>query len=388
MQLTKLPTRSVGRPVHFAASAATALLLLAARLCTPQQSQHVPSTCSSEDIHHRCQGVAGAQWRAYNSGSGNASADVMHSPLLTCIRALCGGGAAAAVSVCGSAGGVVQARWGLVYDGTAGPGYANSLDCARLLRAPANMSLSLIFIDWRLDANSDAIALYDPAQRRYIFSNGGLYMPALYTVTAAGGAIRVEFRTDSAHTSRGWTAVWVGERLGCMRRGYALFDPLATHEPAGACRQAVCGAGGAAGTPPMDAATHQVGEFGVSPYTAGLSCGRQLSTAPGQRLQITFTKWDIYDRGDVVTVHDGRNASAPSLGSWSGDDSECHAGRRPCDDLDAPPPLVSTGSNLWFQFTSGAGGNGDGWSASWVVCQNGWPLSLRGCSSPASVSGF
>jgi hypothetical protein len=47
----------------------------------------------------------------------------------------------------------------------------------------------------------------------------------------------------------------------------------------------------------IDAASYRQGELGSpSPYTGSVSCGRQVVAAHGQRIRLTFTRWDVYDQ--------------------------------------------------------------------------------------------
>ena len=50
---------------------------------------------------------------------------------------------------------------GLMFDGTAGWGYDNSLDCDREVRVPEGQEMSLLFLEWRLHDAEDWVAVYD-----------------------------------------------------------------------------------------------------------------------------------------------------------------------------------------------------------------------------------
>ena len=53
-------------------------------------------------------------------------------------------------------------------------------------------------------------------------------MPTLHEVHVESGRARVLFHTDGSLTDRGWTAIWVGERQGCMQPESPLFEADAT----------------------------------------------------------------------------------------------------------------------------------------------------------------
>ena len=122
------------------------------------------------------------------------------------------------------------------------------------------------------------------------------------------------------------------------------------------------------GSGAIDVARYRRGELGIAPYSAGLTCGKPLGAAVGERIAISFTAWDMYDAGDTVSLYDGPDANAPLLGTWVGSDAACHAGRGYCDDTDAPwagAVHVSSGASLFVAFVSSAHGNGGGWAAKW-----------------------
>ena len=206
-------------------------------------------------------------------------------------------------------------------------------------------------------------------------------MPTLHEIHIESGQARVLFHTDGSLIDRGWTAIWVGERQGCMQPESPLFEPDATGEPENACLVPACPTASGEG----DAGRYRRGQLGVAPYTANLRCGITLSANPGERIALSFPHWvrsccavlsstlmkaelthstgmqDVYDSGDYLSLYDGADASAPLVGTWAGSDAACHAGRGYCDDTDAPwagEVHVSSGSSMFMSFVSSAHGNG------------------------------
>lgn len=324
-------------------------------------------SCTARAIEAECRPAADSAWVRNNptdagAAPANASDADPQADLLACVRNLCPD-IGDAVDVCG-AGDPVVAQIGMMFDGTEGWGYDSSLECAREIRVGDGQEMSLIFIEWRLHDTDDYVAVYDTASGHAIFSNGGRYMPPLHEVKVDSGQANVMFHTDAANTDRGWTAIWIGERLGCMQPDSPLFEADATGEPENGCLVPVCPGGAGA----IDVTRYRRGELGIAPYQAGLSCGKPLGAAVGERIAISFTHWDMYDAGDMVKIYDGPDASAALLGTWVGSDAACHSGRRFCDNADAPwggAVHVSSGASLFILFVSSAHGNGDGWAAEW-----------------------
>ena len=156
------------------------------------------AACTQADVHRVCGGVADAQWRGEATTPAGA--------LLVCIHELCPL-LGAPVSVCGGAAAPLHQQWGILHDGTEGYGYASGLECARSLQVPAGMTLSLVFIEWGLYDTQDYVFIEDDAwvsgPGHYVASVGGLYMPALYTVTVPSGRASVHFTTDDTLNSTG-----------------------------------------------------------------------------------------------------------------------------------------------------------------------------------------
>lgn len=112
-------------------------------------------------------------------------------------------------------------------------------------------------------------------------------MPTLHEVHVESGGARVLFHTDGSLTDRGWTAIWVGERQGCMQPESPLFEADATGEPENACLVPVCPA--ASGE--VDVGRYRRGQLGIAPYHANLRCGKTLSAGPGERIALNFSHW-------------------------------------------------------------------------------------------------
>jgi hypothetical protein len=293
---------------HRIAQLAAPLAVLAACACHLADAQQRPPpppgdwgraggkgwSCTARAIEAECRAAADADWLRSNppsgsggGGGGAADGEDPQAELLACVRNLCPN-LGDPVDVCGGdAAAPVEAQMGLMFDGTAGWGYDNSLDCDREVRVPEGQEMSLLFLEWRLHDAEDWVAVYDVGSGHAIFSNGGLWMPTLHEVHVASGQARVMFHTDASLTDRGWTAIWIGERLGCMQPESPLFEEDATGEPENACLVAAC----PSGSGEVDVGRYRRGQLGVSPYSANMRCGKTLSAAAGERIAISFSHW-------------------------------------------------------------------------------------------------
>lgn len=139
-------------------------------------------SCTARAIEAECRPAADGDWLRSNPPSGGESRETAGGypsmDLLSCLRGLCPQ-LGEPVDVCGSGTQPVEAQMGLMYDGTAGWGYGNGLDCSREVRVPQGQDMSFIFVEWRLHDAADWVAIYDTASDRAIFSNGGTPLPML-----------------------------------------------------------------------------------------------------------------------------------------------------------------------------------------------------------------
>lgn len=133
-------------------------------------------SCTARAIEAECRAAADDDWLRSNPPSDGESEDgtgtFPSADLLACLRGLCPH-LGEPVDVCGGDSQPIEAQMGLMYDGTAGWGYSDGLDCAREVRVPEGQDMSFIFIEWRLHDAEDWVAIYDTASDHAIFSNGG-----------------------------------------------------------------------------------------------------------------------------------------------------------------------------------------------------------------------
>ncbi|XP_042749428.1 bone morphogenetic protein 1-like, partial [Lagopus leucura] len=79
-----------------------------------------------------------------------------------------------------------------------------------------------------------------------------------------------------------------------------------------------------------------------SRYPSRKECEWSIGTAPGHRVQLTFSELDVEPHADCsydhVAVHDGPDAAAPLIGRFCGSV--------------APPAVLSSGSSMFVRFVS------------------------------------
>ena len=84
--------------------------------------------------------------------------------------------------------------------------------------------------------------------------------------------------------------------------------------------------------------------FAAPRYGDNLECGKHIQAPAGQTVSLLFTQFNLEDSADFVRVYDGRDANAPVLGEFTGDNT--------------PPLVSSTGRDMFIQFTTDHGNYG------------------------------
>lgn len=177
-----------------------------------------------------------------------------------------------------------------VYDsGGAGGNYANNENLTWTYCAPPGQVVTITFTAFNTEAGWDELSVHDGptngATQLGIFS--GTALPPSITGTVPGGCITLWFTSDISVVEAGWVA-----NLTC-----APPPP-----PVPVCGTTVYDPGGIGG----DYANNTT-------FTA-----TYCPTNPGDAVTINFTAFQTEGGFDFVTIYNGPNIGAPSLGSFSG----------------------------------------------------------------------
>lgn len=209
-------------------------------------------------------------------------------------------------------------------DGTGN--YANNADDGYLIcPADPNEPITLTFTSFNLETSYDFLTIYDgddgSATSLGTFT-GNLDAantpppPGPFTSTAASGCLFAYFESDGSFTNPGWEAdITCGAEIIIVNCDDTFTD-------------------------------------GVGNYSNDLADNYYICpTNAGELVTLTFTTFDIENGSDNITIYDGNNDSATSLGTFSG--------------TSIPGPFTSTAASgcLFVTFTSDAAGNSVGWEA-------------------------
>jgi hypothetical protein len=91
-------------------------------------------------------------------------------------------------------------------------------------------------------------------------------------------------------------------------------------------------------------------------YGNGLNCSWLIQPAGARQVSLTFNRFATESGFDVVTIHDGTTASAPVIGSFSGNT--------------IPPVVRSSGGAMFVRFVTDGSTLGTGWCANFSTVRN------------------
>ncbi|HMN04356.1 MAG TPA: hypothetical protein PKD45_01410 [Flavobacteriales bacterium] len=222
------------------------------------------------------------------------------------------------------------------YDpGGAAGNYPNGSNFTQTI-CPTNSgdAVTLTFTMFNTEGTFDVLTIYDgpSTSSPMLGSYSGSTIPGPITASDPSGCLTLRFTSDASVNYAGWAAnitcsPWVPPPPTC---GTVVYDP-----------------GGAAGNYPNNSNITQT----------------FCPDNPGDVVTLIFTSFQTESYFDVLTIYDGPNTAAPTLGSYSG--------------TDMPPVITSSHPSgcITIRFTSDGSVNYSGWSAL-VNCQ---PLPAGAC---------
>ncbi|MEZ4740278.1 MAG: CUB domain-containing protein [Flavobacteriales bacterium] len=214
-----------------------------------------------------------------------------------------------------------------VYDsGGAGGAYANNQNLTWTYCAPAGQVVTINFTQFNTEAGYDELSIHDGPTNASptlgIFS--GTALPPSFTGSVPGGCITLWFTSDGSITYPGWAA-----SITCG----------APPPPVPVCGSTVYDQGGSGG------------DYGNNANTITTYCP---STA-GDVVTMNFSQFNTEAGYDFVTIYNGPNTGAPSMGTYSG--------------TGIPGPFTSTHPSgcITLAFTSDGTVTYPGWTAT-IAC--------------------
>ncbi|MCF8331309.1 MAG: C10 family peptidase [Bacteroidales bacterium] len=92
---------------------------------------------------------------------------------------------------------------------------------------------------------------------------------------------------------------------------------------------------------------------GYSHYQNNSSCSYLIEHPSAAPLKLQFTRWQLADAGDQVTVYDGKDNTAPVIGSFDGTQN--------------PTMLTSSSNRVFVEFHTDGSGQGLGWKLKYTT---------------------
>jgi hypothetical protein len=179
---------------------------------------------------------------------------------------------------------------------------------------------------WGLQ-NSDSLFVYDGfdvnASVLAVFVNGS----QLETLTSSGDCMTFYFKSNETSNSRGWQAWIECTSVTPPQNNYIISSGIRY-----VCDGSFTDTGGTNGN-----------------YGYSESKTETFISYSGNRIQFSFTQFQMYNSSDYMRIYDGSSTAYPLLGTFSYGQN--------------PGTIISSGDALTFYFYSSSSGNSTGWHA-------------------------
>ncbi len=221
----------------------------------------------------------------------------------------------------------LTANIGTITDGSpTGVNYANNTDCEWLIQPTTpNQNINLSFSNFQTEAGNDTVTIYDGSTTSApvlgTFS-GSSIPPAL---NSTGGSMLVTFKTNGSNTALGWRAV------------YRVFP-----RPFCSGLTTLTNASG----------TFNDGSSNSVNYVANSNCSWLIQPAGAVSISLNFNYFTTQANFDILSIYDGTDNTAPSLGTFSG--------------TTLPSSILSTSGAVFIEFTTNAFIEANGWEISYT----------------------
>lgn len=202
--------------------------------------------------------------------------------------------------------------------------YDNNQNCSWLIQPPLASSITLNFILFNTEAVNDVVKVYDGASSAatLIGTYSSTSIPA--TINSTGGALFIEFTTNSSITASGWDAFYSST-------------------------------GGTPTCSGLTTLTTPTGSFtdgsNANNYSNNLNCTWLIQPAGATAINANFTALNTVLGTDVVKIYNGTSASAPLIGTYSG--------------TTLPSTIIANSGAMFVEFTTDASGTAQGWAISY-----------------------
>ena len=221
----------------------------------------------------------------------------------------------------------LTAASGSFTDGSSSSNYSDNSNCTWLIQPPAATSITLTFSAFNTEAGQDFIKVYDdsssPPTLIGSYSGGTIPSPV---VLSSGGAMLVEFTSNTSITDLGWAASYTS-----------------TVAPPVFC----------SGSTTLTAVSGSFNDgSGTDNYSDGAYCTWLIQPANTSSITLSFSDFSTQGGMDFVKVYDNSTSPATQIGSYSG--------------TSIPASVTLPGGAMKVVFTANGSVTDLGWSASYT----------------------
>ena len=221
----------------------------------------------------------------------------------------------------------LTANFGNFSDGSpSGQNYLDNSDCSWLIQPTIpNVAINLQFFQFDTEAANDTVTVYDGASTNDpILATLSGNNPTIPALLSTGGDMLVTFKTNGTTSADGWRANYSTQVIPACSGTTNLTTAIGTFDD---------------------------GTAATGNYAPNLNCSWLIQPAGASLVSLTFNRFDTQQNGDIVSIYDGSNSSAPLLGAFDGNT--------------VPSTIFSSGSSLFVEFTSNGFFELTGWEASY-----------------------
>ncbi|MDB9774902.1 M6 family metalloprotease domain-containing protein [Vicingaceae bacterium] len=242
----------------------------------------------------------------------------------------------------------LTAASGTFEDGSSINDYTNNLSCTWLIQPTGASSITLNFSAFST-ATNDVVNVYDgPSVASTLIGTYNGLNQFIPTINSTGGALFIEFITNSSVTEAGWDANYTS-----------------TNPPIATC----------SGTTTLTSSTGVFDDGSATAnYTDNLSCQWLIQPAAATSITLSFSAFDTETTNDVVNIYDGSATSATLLGSFSGNS--------------VPNSVTSTGGAMLVEFSTNSSVTSGGWNANYTSTATSTPPTCSGLTTLTATTGF
>ncbi len=223
---------------------------------------------------------------------------------------------------------VFTANFGNFTDGSPfGQNYLDNTDCEWLIQPTTpNVAVRLTLFQFDTENGTDTVTIYDGATTSApILATYSGNLGTLTPIVSSGGDMLVTFKTNGSGTATGWRANYSTQQIPACSGLTPLTAPTGTFDD---------------------------GSGNGNTYVANSNCQWLIQPPGAISVDLSFNYFNTQANFDVVNVYDGVNNSAPSLGTFSGNN--------------LPGSVTASSGTMFVEFITNASFNSNGFEANYT----------------------